>query len=102
MMRVLAPPLAAHIVTHLRDRTTKPATFRTLAYQLGLMLAIEATRMLPTEPKRGESPLEPVEGRVLAHESIVVVAILRSGAAMVQPFVDVFPDISVVYVGLER
>jgi len=102
MLHVLDHPLAAHIVTHLRDRTTKPATFRTLAYQLGLMLVIEATRSLQTEAKRVESPLEAVDGRVLAHESIAVVAILRSGAAMVQPFVDVFPDISVGYVGLER
>ena len=31
MLRVLKHPLADHIVTHLRDRTTKPATFRALA-----------------------------------------------------------------------
>jgi uracil phosphoribosyltransferase len=39
---------------------------------------------------------------VLAHEPIVVVAILRSGVSMVQPFLDIFPDVSVGYVGLER
>src|SRR5882757_7779258 len=33
MVHVLQHPLAAHIMTHLRDVTTKPATFRTLAYQ---------------------------------------------------------------------
>jgi len=31
-----------------------------------------------------------------------VVAILRAGVSMVQPFMDVFPDVSVGYVGLER
>ena len=41
-------------------------------------------------------------GRVLAHQPIVVVAILRAGVSMVQPFMDVFPDVSVGYVGLER
>jgi uracil phosphoribosyltransferase len=102
MLHPLDHPLAAHIVTHLRDRTTKPATFRTLTYQLSLLLAIEATRHLPTETKPVETPLEPTTGRVLASTPIVVVAILRSGVGMVQPFLDVFPDVSVGYIGLER
>jgi len=102
MLHLLEHPLADHIITHLRDRTTKPATFRTLAYQLTLMLAIDATRDLATEPKAVETPLEPAEGRVLAHQPIVVVAILRAGVSMVQPFLDMFPDVSVGYVGLER
>jgi uracil phosphoribosyltransferase len=102
MTTVLNHPLADHIVTHLRDKTTKPATFRTLAYQLTLMLAIDATRDLSTEAKTVESPLEPTQGKVLAHQPIVVVAILRAGMSMVQPFLDLFPDVSVGYVGLER
>jgi uracil phosphoribosyltransferase len=102
MLHPLDHPLAAHIVTHLRDRTTKPATFRTLTYQLSLLLAIEATRHLPTEAKPVETPLEPATGRVLASTPLVVVAILRSGVGMVQPFLDVFPDVSVGYIGLER
>ena len=101
-LRVLEHPLADHIVTHLRDKTTKPATFRTLAYQLTLMLAIDATRDLATEPKAVETPLEPATGRVLTLQPIVVVAILRAGVSMVQPFLDIFPDVSVGYVGLER
>src|SRR5271157_5401813 len=102
MTTVLAHPLAEHIVTHLRDKTTKPATFRTLAYQLTLMLAIDATRDLATESKAIETPLEAITGRVLASQPIVVVAILRAGVSMVQPFLDLFPDVSVGYVGLER
>jgi uracil phosphoribosyltransferase len=102
MLSVLHHPLAEHIITHLRDKTTKPATFRTLAYQLTLMLAIDATRDLETETKTVETPLESATGRVLIHQPIVVVAILRSGVSMVQPFLDVFPDVSVGYVGLER
>jgi uracil phosphoribosyltransferase len=102
MLRVLEHPLADHIITHLRDRTTKPATFRTLAYQLTLLLAIDATRDLATEEKAVETPLESTTGRVLSHQPIVVVAILRAGVSMVQPFMDIFPDVSVGYVGLER
>jgi len=99
---ILQHPLAAHIITHLRDKTTKPATFRTLTYQLSLLLAIEATRNLETTEKQVETPLETVTGRVLAHQPIVVVPILRAGLGMVQPFLDTFPDVSVGYIGLER
>jgi uracil phosphoribosyltransferase len=102
VLHLLQHPLAAHIVTHLRDRTTKPATFRTLTYQLSLLLAIEATRDLPTEPKEVETPLERAAGSILAHQPLVVVPILRAGLGMVQPFCDVFPDVSVGSIGLER
>jgi len=101
-VHVLNHPLAAHIITHLRDKTTKPATFRTLAYQLSLLLAIESTRDIETEAKPIETPLEPMQGRVLAHQPLVVVPILRAGLGMVQPFTDIFPDVSVGYIGLER
>ncbi len=101
-LHVLSHPLAAHIITHLRDQTTKPATFRTLAYQISLLLAIEATSEIETEEKQIDTPLEHVTSRVLTHEPLVVVPILRSGLGMLQPFTDLFPDVSVGYIGLER
>lgn len=101
-LHILNHPLASHIMTHLRDATTKPATFRTLAYQLSLLLAIEATRDLPTEEKIIQTPLEEMTGHVLTHQPLVVVPILRAGLGMVQPFLDTFPDVSVGYLGLER
>ena len=102
MLHVLDHPLGAHVITHLRDKTTKPATFRTLCYQISLLLAVEATRSLATEAKAIETPLEAVTGRVLTHQPLVVVPILRAGLGMVQPFLDIFPDVSVGYIGLER
>ena len=101
-LHILDHPLAAHIITHLRDQTTKPATFRTLAYQISLLLAIESTADLPTEDKVIDTPLEKMTARVLAHQPLVVVPILRAGLGMVQPFTDIFPDVSVGYIGLER
>lgn len=101
MLHVLNHPLSEHIVTHLRDRTTKPATFRTLTYQLGLLLAMEATRDLATQPVTISTPLENHQGRVLA-EPVPVVPVLRAGLALLAPFTDLFPDVSVGYLGLER
>jgi uracil phosphoribosyltransferase len=101
MLHLVDHPLCSHIVTHLRDRTTKPVTFRTLTYQIGLLLAVEATRQLPTRQCTIETPLEAHRGSVLA-QSLAIVPILRAGIGMVQPFTDLFPDIEVGYVGLER
>lgn len=100
-LRLLNHPLAEHLMTHLRDKTTKPVLFRNLSYQLTLLLALEATRDLETVEKNIETPLATCKGRVLARP-LVVVPILRAGLGMLQPFQDVFPDISVGYIGLER
>lgn len=101
-LHVLDHPLAAHLITQLRDKTTKPATFRILATQLSLLLAVEATNDLETEEKSIETPLETTTGRVLVRQPLVIVPILRAGLGMVQPFTDLFPDVSVGYIGLER
>jgi uracil phosphoribosyltransferase len=101
MLHLLDHPLATHVVTHLRDSTSKPATFRTLAYQISLLLALEVTRDLGMREVEVQTPLERHKDRVLA-QPIVVVPILRAGIAMVQPFTDLFPDVSVGYIGLER
>jgi uracil phosphoribosyltransferase len=100
-LTVIQHPLAAHVLTHLRDKTTKPALFRTLCHQITLLLALEATRDLATEEKKIVTPLESVRGYVLARP-LVIVPILRAGLGMVEPFLGLFPDVSVGYVGLER
>ncbi len=100
-LHVLSHPLGAHVLTHLRDKTTKPALFRTLSYQIALLLALEATADLATKKKRIVTPMEPMTGLVLARP-LAIVPILRAGLGMVQPFQDIFPDVSIGYVGLER
>lgn len=100
-LHLLTHPLGAHVLTHLRDQTTKPALFRTLSYQISLLLALEATRDLATVEKAIETPMEATFGKVLARP-LVIVPILRAGLGMLQPFNDTFPDVSVGYVGLER
>lgn len=100
-LHVLHHPLGAHIITHLRDKTTKPAQFRILCAQLTTLLTIEATRDLRTEEKVVQTPLEPTTGRVLACP-LVVVPILRAGLGMMEPVLALFPTVSVGYIGLER
>ena len=100
-LTILQHPLAAHLLTHLRDRTTGPAQFRTLCHQITILLALEATLDLPTGEKPVETPLEPFRGRVLARP-LTIVPILRAGLGMAEPFLALFPDVTVGYIGLER
>jgi len=100
-LQLLEHPLGKHLITRLRDRETSPALFRTLTYHLTTLLALEATRNLPTQSCAIETPLEPMEGSTLDC-GLVVVPILRAGLGMLEPFVTLFPDVSVGYIGLER
>jgi uracil phosphoribosyltransferase len=100
-LHVVDHPLAQHYLTHLRDETTRPALFRTLTGKLTTMLAVEATRSLRTEAVPIRTPLEQILSPSLA-EDIVVVPILRAGLGMVEPIVEMLPDVSVGYFGIER
>lgn len=100
-LHVVEHPLVKHILTQLRDKRTEPARFRFLTHQLTFILAIEATRNLATRRVQVETPLETTEGQVLA-QSLVVVPILRAGLAMLEPVAELFPEVSVGYIGLER
>jgi uracil phosphoribosyltransferase len=100
-VHVLQHPLAAHFLTHLRDRTTKPPLFRLLTKRLTVLLALEATRDLPTRDHCVQTPLETVTGQVLS-DTLIAVPVLRAGLGMLDPIVEMFPDVSVGYIGLER
>jgi len=100
-LHLLDHPLAAHCLAVLRDRRTGPDAFRRHCERLTLLLALEATRSLATEPTRVETPLESTEGVALA-APVVAVPILRAGLGMLPPLLELFPEVAVGYVGLER
>ncbi len=97
---VVDHPLAEHLLTSLRDRTTPPPVFRTLAKRLALALALEAIRDLPTTQVTVETPLERTTGRMLG--DLVAVPILRAGLGMLEAVTELFPEVAVGYIGLER
>ncbi len=94
-------PLAAHLVTQLRDARTTPASFRNVSDLLTVILALDATHDLATTTVPVNTPLETMPGTYLA-SGIVVVPILRAGLGMLQPILNLFPDVSVGYIGLAR
>jgi len=100
-LHILNHPVASHILSALRDKHTPPAHFRTLASRLTYFLIIEATRHFPTQSSMVETPVATCQGQKLA-TPLAVIPILRAGLAMLQPILDLMPDVCVGYLGLER
>src|SRR5579871_1486758 len=88
------------MLTALRDRTTPPPLFRLLAKRLALVLCMEATRSLQTTKVEVETPLARSGGLRLG--GLVAVPILRAGLGMLEAVTELFPEVTVGYIGLER
>jgi uracil phosphoribosyltransferase len=99
---VLDHPLVQHKIAYLRDRKTSGSQFRMLVEELGILLAVEATRILPTESVAIETPLERTQGRRLLPLDPVLVPVLRAGLGLVQPFLKLLPTAKVGHLGLYR
>lgn len=100
-VRVLDHPLAGHLVAGLRNRETQPAPYRRLARTLTTLLVLEATRELPVRQGEVQTPLEVTTTSLLGH-GLAAVPILRAGLGMLEAVTDLFPDVAVGYLGLER
>ena len=92
-LTIIDHPLAQHYLTHLRDVTTKPATFRSLTRKITALLAIEASREISLESVTVRTPLESADCWELADE-IVIVPVLRAGLGMLDAIVELFPEVS--------
>jgi uracil phosphoribosyltransferase len=100
-LTVVDHPLASTMLTALRDASTPPPLFRLLAKRLALALVLEATRTVPTEARRVTTPLAEADGSRIA-TPLVAVPILRAGLGMLEAVTELFPEVAVGYIGLER
>jgi uracil phosphoribosyltransferase len=89
------------MLTALRDRSTPPPLFRLLAKRLALVLCLEATRTIRTAEVEVETPLALTKGARL-DQPLVAVPVLRAGLGMLEAVTELFPEVTVGYVGLER
>lgn len=100
-LHILSHPLAGELLAHLRDLDTPPERFRDLTLTLTTLLVIEATRDIETRASKVFTPLEEADVRVL-QQGLAAVPILRAGLGMLEPVVQLFRDVKVGYIGLER
>jgi uracil phosphoribosyltransferase len=94
-------PVALDALVALRDKRTVSGEFRRLARRISLVVAMEATRDLPTSAVRVDTPLETADGQALCAD-IVVVPVLRAGLGMVEAVLELLPQARVGHIGLQR
>jgi uracil phosphoribosyltransferase len=98
---VLEHALAAHVLAQLRDETTPPERFRPLTRTLTQILVVEATRALPARAVTVRTPLEETPGHLLDHAPVLV-PVLRAGLGMLDAALELLPEATIGYVGMER
>jgi uracil phosphoribosyltransferase len=101
-IHVIDHPLVHHKLSLIRDRKTSGSLFRDLIEEVGLILATESTRLLPTEPVVVETPLERTSTRRLKSLDPVLVPVLRAGLGFLPAFLKLLPTAKVGHLGLYR
>ena len=89
------------LLTTLRNKKTTIHEFRLAAEKLGLILASETATFLDKEDISIETPLTKTTGTTFKN-NIILVPILRSGMALLNPFIRFFEHAQVGFVGLRR
>ena len=98
---VVTHPLAQRHLTVMRDAGTPPHLFRRHLNLLGRMLFLEATRDLPVETIRVQTPITETNGVKFARP-MVFVPILRAGLGLLDGILSLVPDATVAHVGIKR
>ncbi len=94
-------PLVADSLRGLRDATTQPDEFRSLARKVITLLLYEATADLPVQRGSVRTPLADAPA-VEVEREVVAIPVLRAGLGLLAPVLDLLPHVSVGYIGLER
>ena len=94
-------PVIQTKLTELREKTTDHRKFRALLNEIGSLMVYEVTRDWPTMPRKVNTPIEPMEGRVLARK-VTLVPILRAGLGMSDGMLRMLPDARLGHLGVYR
>jgi len=95
-------PIVQDRLTKLRNKATRPKTFRACLNDIALFLAVDATSNLPTYRKAIETPLEMTEGTLLTDVNPLIVSILRAGLALSESLQSILPNADTGHIGLAR
>ena len=101
-VHVLNHPLLEHKLSVLRDKNTGTRDFRAAVSEIAMLMCYEATRDLPTQDVKVETPLAVANCKQIAGKKIAVVPILRAGLGMVDGVLDMIPAAKVGHIGLYR
>lgn len=100
-VRVVEHPVLQETLARLRDKSTRPADFRRLMADAGLLLGLAALEDLKTAPARVETPMKAAKVQRLA-QPVCLVAILRAGLGLLPRLSELLPDAAAGHIGLYR
>ncbi len=95
-------PLIQHKLTLMRQKDLSTASFRRLLSEIGLLMAYEITRDMPTQAVEVETPLETTTGVAIDGKKTVFVVVMRAGAGFLDSMLEVVPGARVGHIGLYR
>ncbi len=95
-------PLIQHKLSILRSTETSTKDFRQLINEIAMLMTFEATRDLPTQDIKVETPCGIANCKQLAGRKLAFVPILRAGLGMVDGCVQLVPSARIGHIGLYR
>lgn len=98
---IIEHPLIKKDITILREKNTNYDSFRTALKRITTIMAYEISKDLKLREFEIETPLEKTRGYGLSQD-VVLVAILRAGLGMVNPFLEFIPEAKVGHIGIQR
>jgi uracil phosphoribosyltransferase len=99
---VVSHPLVQHKLTLMRDRTRSTKGFRQLLNEIGMLLAYEVTRDLPTELVETQTPITSMMAPMISGKKLVLAPILRAGVGFLDGMLTLVPSARVAHIGLYR
>lgn len=95
-------PLIQHKISILRDKHTGTNEFRRLVDEIGMLMAYEALKDLPTHMVEIETPIETCMSPMISGRKLAVVPILRAGLGMSSGILTLVPSAKVGHIGMYR
>ena len=101
-VHVISHPLVQHKLTLMREKDRSTSSFRRLLNEVGMLMAYELTRDMPTQMIEIETPLEKMHSPTIDGKKTVFVVIMRAGAGFLDGMLEVVPGARVGHIGLYR
>ena len=95
-------PLVQHKLTLMRQKDRSTNNFRRLLHEIGMLMAYEVTRDMPTQLIEIQTPLETMMAPVIDGKKTVFVVVMRAGDGFLDGMLDVVPGARVGHIGLYR
>ncbi len=101
-VHVIDHPLVQHKLTLMREKNRSTNSFRRLLGEIGMLMAYEVTRDMPTQLVEIETPMERMQAPVIDGKKTVFVSIMRAGAGFLDGMLNVIPGARIGHIGLYR